>query len=46
MAKKTEEGAHMDMAEHERTWSAFVTFTKWGTISVALVLILMALFLL
>lgn len=35
-----------DYAEHERTYTFFVGLTKWGTISVAVVLILMAIFLL
>lgn len=37
---------YMDYAEHERTYRAFTTATKWGTIIVALILILMAIFLL
>jgi hypothetical protein len=41
-------GGHpaMDYAEHERTYRAFTTFTKWGTIGVVAILILMAIFLL
>ncbi len=35
----------MDYKEHERTYSGFVVFTKWGTIAVAVVLIGMAIFL-
>jgi hypothetical protein len=34
-----------DYAEHERTYRFFVGLTKWGTITVAVVLILMAIFL-
>ncbi len=36
----------MDYAEHERTYRNFLKFAKWGTISVAVLLILMAYFLL
>jgi hypothetical protein len=36
----------MDYAEHERTYTGFLVLTKWGTISVALILVLMAIFLL
>lgn len=36
----------MDYAEHERTYKGFLVLTKWGTISVALILVLMAIFLL
>lgn len=36
----------MDYPEHERTYSLFVWLVKWTTISVAVVLVLMALFLL
>ena len=35
-----------DYAEHERTYEFFVGLTKWSTISVAVILILMAIFLL
>jgi len=35
-----------DYAEHERTYRFFTGLTKWGTIAVAIVLILMAIFLL
>ncbi|MHB2165522.1 aa3-type cytochrome c oxidase subunit IV [Alsobacter sp. R-9] len=40
-------GGHpaMDYAEHERTYAAFTTMTKWGTITVATILVLMAIFL-
>jgi hypothetical protein len=34
-----------DFAEHERTYARFVSLTKWGTISVVVLLILMATFL-
>jgi hypothetical protein len=36
---------YMDYAEHERTYSGFIFFTKWGVVAVALILILMAFFL-
>lgn len=36
----------MDYVEHERTYNGFLVLTKWGTISVALILVLMAIFLL
>ena len=36
---------YMDYAEHERTYRMFIGMTKWVGISVALLLILMALFL-
>ena len=35
-----------DYAEHEATYEGFLKLTKWGTISVAVILILMAIFLL
>lgn len=38
--------APMDYAEHERTYRLFTGLTKWGTISVLVVLVLMAIFLL
>jgi hypothetical protein len=34
-----------DYAEHERTYEMFLTMTKWGIISIATVLALMAYFL-
>jgi len=34
-----------DYAEHERTYEGFLAFTKWGVISVVILLILMAYFL-
>jgi hypothetical protein len=36
----------MDYAEHERTYKMFVGLTKWGTISLVVLLALMAAFLL
>jgi hypothetical protein len=36
----------MDYREHENTYSFFVGLTKWGTIAVIAVLVLMAIFLL
>jgi hypothetical protein len=35
-----------DWAEHERTYAMFLGLTKWGTISVVVLLSLMATFLL
>ena len=35
-------GAPMDYREHDRTFSLFLTLTKWGTIATAAVLIAMA----
>lgn len=35
----------MDDAEHERTYALFTGMVKWGTVSVAIVLIMMGLFL-
>jgi hypothetical protein len=35
-----------DYAEHQRTYRFFIGLAKWGTISVAMILILMAIFLL
>ena len=35
-----------DYAEHERTYRMFIQLTKWGTASIVVVLILMAVFLL
>ena len=34
-----------DYAEHERTYRGFVGFVKWGIISIVILLILMAYFL-
>jgi hypothetical protein len=36
----------MDYPEHERTYERFVSFTKWGTIVVSLIVVGMAIFLL
>lgn len=36
----------MDYAEHERTYRAFTTGTKWAGMAIALIMILMAFFLL
>jgi hypothetical protein len=40
-------GGHpaMDYAEHERTYAMFTTLTKWGTITICGILVLMAIFL-
>lgn len=39
------EKSGMDYAEHERTYALFLAMTKYGTIIVAVILILMAIFL-
>lgn len=36
----------MDYAEHDKTYEIFLGLVKWGTIGVAIILILMAFFLL
>ena len=36
----------MDYAEHERTYEMFTGLAKWGTISMVVLMILMAVFLL
>ena len=36
---------YMDYPEHERTYQAFTTGAKWGTIAVVIVVVLMAVFL-
>lgn len=43
----TAHGGHpaMDYAEHERTYAGFTTMTKWGTIAVAAIVMLMYIFL-
>lgn len=38
--------APMDYAEHERTYALFTALTKWGTVSLVVLMILMAIFLL
>lgn len=35
----------MDYPEHERTYAMFLAMAKWGTIHIAVILILMAIFL-
>ena len=35
-----------DYSEHEKSYRFFIGLTKWGTISVAIIVILMAIFLL
>ncbi len=37
---------YMDYAEHERSYRSFTFGAKWGTIAVAVILLLMAFFLL
>ncbi|WP_245293186.1 aa3-type cytochrome c oxidase subunit IV [Mongoliimonas terrestris] len=39
------DGSMMDYNEHEKTYALFITLTKYGTAIVAIILILMALFL-
>jgi hypothetical protein len=39
------ETATQDMAEHRRTYAQFIRLTKWGTISVVVLLMLMWAFL-
>ncbi|MCZ8103891.1 MAG: aa3-type cytochrome c oxidase subunit IV [Alsobacter sp.] len=43
----TSHGGHpaMDYPEHERTYAAFTAVTKWGTITIAAILVLMYIFL-
>ncbi len=36
---------YMDYAEHERTYRLFISFAKWGSVCVGLIVILMAIFL-
>ncbi|HEX6959169.1 MAG TPA: aa3-type cytochrome c oxidase subunit IV [Ferrovibrio sp.] len=36
----------MDIREHRETWKGFMALVKWGTGATAVILILMALFLL
>lgn len=38
--------APMDYPEHERTYDLFIGLTKWGSVAVIVVLVLMAFFLL
>lgn len=38
--------APMDYAEHEKTYELFVGLTKWGSVAVVVILVLMAYFLL
>lgn len=40
------EHSTMDYAEHEKTYKLFLAMTKWGTVSVIVLLVLMAIFLL
>ena len=35
-----------DFAEHQKTYAMFTTFVKWGCIGIAVLLVLMAMFLL
>ncbi len=37
---------YMDYPEHERTYRGFTMAAKWGTVAVAVIIILMAIFLL
>ena len=47
MAEKHASAGHpdMDYPEHERTYSMFITLTKWTTIGAVAILVLMALIL-
>lgn len=36
---------NMDYQEHEQTYNLFIKLTQWGTVIVAIILILMAIFL-
>lgn len=36
----------MDFQEHEKTYKLFTSMALWGTLSVAIILVLMAIFLL
>jgi hypothetical protein len=42
----SEGNENMDYAQHQQTFSVFMGLVKYGTLSVAIILILMALFLL
>ncbi len=42
MSDETSHTAAMDMPAHETTWNGFVTFVKWGTIHIVIVLSLLA----
>ncbi|MEM8797611.1 MAG: aa3-type cytochrome c oxidase subunit IV [Pseudomonadota bacterium] len=44
--QQTAKDSAMDYPEHEKTFNLFVGLTKYGTIAVIVILILMALFLL
>ncbi|RYC32087.1 aa3-type cytochrome c oxidase subunit IV [Lichenibacterium minor] len=37
---------YMDYAEHERTYSGFITVTKWGVVAVAGLLVVLMFFIL
>lgn len=45
-ALEIETASDVDYVEHERTYHRFLGMVKWGATSVAVVLILMAIFLL
>lgn len=40
------DGSGFDATGHQRGWDGFTVFMKWGVISVVVLLVLMALFLL
>jgi hypothetical protein len=44
--REPERRDEMDDQEHEKTYRLFITLTQWGAATVAIVLILMAIFLL
>ncbi len=46
MAEQSDAVTAMDYAEHERTYAGFLNATKWGSITLIVILIGMALFLL
>ena len=46
VAPEVAAGSGPDYEEHVRTYEGFIHLTKWGTIGIIIVLILMAIFLL
>ena len=45
MAESNAKGTAMDYPEHERTYERFLTFVKWSTIVVCIIVVGMAIFL-
>ena len=37
---------YMDYAEHERTYSGFLFFTKWGVVAVAVIVLVLLFYIL